>query len=134
MMEDYSKYTTQELVEKIYNYETQLEYLPELIGDLYRMKINIRKAIDELISCLWTNEGNVTKMNLRITFSLFLYYKCKKLPNKDILLPKIRDIFYSTYNEYVENLDVNPSMKSKILEYKEKMYVNGVTLKLTNLD
>ena len=49
-------------------------------------------------------------------------------------MPKIRDIFYSTYNEYVENLDVNPSMKTKILEYKEKMYVNGVTLKLTNLD
>lgn len=134
MMEDYSKYTTQEFIEKIYNYETHLEILPELIGDLYRMKINIRKAIDELINCLWANEGNVTKMNLYITFSLFLYYKCKKLPNKNILLPKIRDIFYSTYDEYVKNLDVNSYMESKILEYKEKMYENGIKPRLTNLD
>lgn len=133
-MEDYSKYTTQELAEKIYTYETHLEYIPELIGDLYRMKINIRRTIDELIKYLKTNKYNVVATNWYIALSFFLYHKCKKLPNKDVLLPKIRNIFVTTYDEYVQNVDIDQSMKEKLLGYKELVYVNGTISRLLKLN
>lgn len=133
-MEDYSKYTTQELAEKIYTYETHLENLPELIGNLYKMKINIRKTIDELIKYLETNTYNLISTNWYIALAFSLYHKCKKLPNKDNLLPKIRNIFVTTYDEYVQNANIDQSMKDRLLGYKELVYVNGTISILLKLN
>ena len=133
-MEDYSKYTTQELAEKIYTYDTHFEYIPELIGNLYKMKVNIRKTIDELIKYLETNKYNLVSTNWYIALAFSLYHKCKKLPNKDVLLPKIRNIFDSTYDEYVQNSDIDSSMKDRLLGYKELVYVNGTISRLLKLN
>ena len=132
-MEHYSKYTTQEFVEKIYTYETHLEYIPELLGDLYKMKVNIRKTIDELIKYLETNRYNVVATNWYIALAFSLYHKCKKLPNKDILIPKVRKIFDSTYDEYVQNSNIDSSMNEKLLGYKVLVYTNGAISRLLKL-